>query len=125
VPIKQVTEEFLKLISQRDPASWMDLRDFLDNSDRLREKKDQLWITLGFRFWSRKGPAEEELQCRLDLRAFKTKIEPGDDRGSPGMTRCELVFQDAAIGTVPSGCSGSPRRRCGRRSSTPSAIESR
>ena len=101
VPIKQVTEDFLKLISQRDPVSWMDLRDFLDNSDRLREKKDQLWVTLSFRFWSRSGPTGEDLQCRLDLRAFKTKIEPGDDRGAPNLTRCEMVFEDAAVGTVP------------------------
>ncbi len=102
VPIQQAIDEFMKLVSKRPPERWSSLKDFLTNSPPLQRRVHRIWITFGLRFWIRKAPAGEELQCRLELRAFKAKIDY--DQGTPNLAQCELVFQDSAVGTVRRGC---------------------
>jgi hypothetical protein len=102
-PINQATEEFLKLASERPPEPWSDLKDFLTRSPTLKKRDDQLWVTLAFRFWVRERSGEKDLQCRMELRAFKAKIDYAEQAN---LVNCELVFRNTSIGTVPLECPG-------------------
>ncbi len=98
--VKEVLADFCnKLCSE--PQRKVDLKQLLEH---LGGKAEKPLVTFALKFWVLRTGDQASLACRLELRAFRIateEIKEGNLAGYADLKKCELVFQDVAVGVAP------------------------